>query len=84
MAYYVYRAVTCPSKIPLGENAMSPAYLPPLEASLELQFTVAVQHSFNLRDIHKFSFPEGKFHLLEQKGLRKDVAIFFDLNFQVV
>jgi hypothetical protein len=63
---------------------MGPAYLPPPKASLELQFNGAVQHSFNLRDIHKFSFPEGKFHLLEQKGFRKDVAILFGLIFQVV
>jgi len=63
---------------------MVPAYLPPMETSLELQLTGAAQHRFNLGDTHKFSFPEGKFHLLEQKGLRKDVAILFGLNFQVV
>lgn len=63
---------------------MVPAYLPPTEASLELQLTDAVQHRFHVGDTHKFSSLEGKFHLLEQKGLRKDVAILFDQNFQVV
>jgi hypothetical protein len=62
---------------------MSQAYLPSLEASLELPFTDA-QHSSNLRDTHELSFPGVVFHLLVKKGLRKDVTVLSGLNLQVV
>jgi len=82
LAYYGYRTVTCPSKIPLGENAMGPAYLPPLEASLGFQFMMLSSTALISAISTNFRSLKGNFIFWKRKALERTLLSFLAWTFK--